>query len=139
MENKTSIFCLPPELLCGISCYLPGEELRQFGTTCSRLRTIADRTAVGRIAYLLRKSEPLWARLHRGAIRHGLRTATAILEYMEVQMLLAHTKNTDPIVVMLDTGNPDHCVDSVDHLEEVNLFDTPKFPAQIRIEKDLAA
>lgn len=54
-------------------------------------------------------------------------------------MLLAHTKNTDPIVVMLDTGNPDHCVDSVDHLEEVNLFDTPKFPAQIRIEKDLAA
>ena len=52
-------------------------------TTCSRLKTIADRTAVGRIAYLLRKSEPLWARLHRGAIRHGLRTATSILEYME--------------------------------------------------------
>jgi hypothetical protein len=56
-----------------------------------------------------------------------------------VQMRLAHTKNTDPIVVMLDTGNPNHCVDSVDHLEDVNLFDTPKFPAQIRIEKDLAA
>ncbi|CAG5109496.1 Oidioi.mRNA.OKI2018_I69.chr2.g4026.t2.cds [Oikopleura dioica] len=154
-EVETSLFSLPPELLCGISCYLPGEELRQFGTTCTRLKTIADRTAVGRIAYLLRKSEPLWARLHRGAIRHGMRSPTAILEFMEgktgssgysnvffrktVQMRLAHTKNTDPIIVTLDTGNPDHSVDSVDHLEDVNLFDSPKFPAQIRIEKDLAA
>lgn len=53
-------------------------------------------------------------------------------------MRAAHTKTNDPIKVMLDTGNPDHLVDSVDHLSSVNLFDSPKFPAQFRIRGDMA-
>ena len=81
--GESSLFSLPPEMLCGLCSYLPGEDLREFGSTCRRLKSIADKTAIGRIAYLLRKSDPLWARLHKGAVRQGLRSASAILAWME--------------------------------------------------------
>jgi hypothetical protein len=66
MSYEQDIFSLPLEMLCGLSTYLPGEELKSFGNTCRRLKVIADKTAIGRIAYLLRKQDPLWARLHKG-------------------------------------------------------------------------
>ena len=83
MASEAGLFSLPPEILCGLCSYLPGEDLKEFGSTCRRLKNIADKTAIGRIAYLLRKSDPLWARLHKGAARQGLRSARSILAYME--------------------------------------------------------
>lgn len=126
-------------MLCGLCTYLPGEELRAFGATCRRLKAIADKTAIGRIAYLLRKSDPLWARLHKGAVRQGLRSASSILAWMEVRIRNAHTKTNAPIVVTLDTGNPVHSLDDVDNLTTVDLFEEPKFAVDFKINDSTAA
>ena len=67
-----------------------------LSATCRRLKEIADQTAVGRIAYLLRKRDPMWARLHKGAVRQGLRSASAILAFMETNLHKAKTKTRLP-------------------------------------------
>jgi len=138
MEHSI-LFQLPPELLCGLCSRLPGEDLRHFSTTCRRLKELADQTAVGRIAYLLRKRDPMWARLHKGAVRQGLRSASAILAFMETNLHKAKTKTRLPTVVKLDTGNNYHSLEHVDDLKKVDLFDDKKVELDFKIGNNIAA
>lgn len=137
--DQSILFNLPPELLCGLCNRLPGEELRMFGATCRRLKEIADQTAVGRIAYLLRKRDPMWARLHKGAVRQGLRSASAILAFMETNLHRAKTKTRLPTVVKLSTGNNYHSLEQVDDLKKVDLFEDKKVELDFKIGNDIAA
>jgi len=137
--DDSVLFQLPPELLCGLLSKLPGEDLKQFGSTCRRLKEIADQTAIGKIAYLLRKRDPMWARLHKGAVRQGLRSASAILAWMETNLQRAKTKTRLPTVVKLDTGNNFHSLDGIDDLKKVNLFDEKKIELDFKIEDNIAA
>lgn len=108
-------------------------------STCRRLKEIADQTAIGKIAYLLRKRDPMWARLHKGAVRQGLRSASAILAWMETNLQRAKTKTRLPTVVKLDTGNNFHSLDGIDDLKKVNLFDEKKIELDFKIEDNIAA
>jgi len=137
--DDSVLFQLPPELLCGLLSKLPGEDLKQFGSTCRRLKEIADQTAIGKIAYLLRKRDPMWARLHKGAVRQGLRSASAILAWMETNLQRAKTKTRLPTVVKLDTGNNFHSLDGIDDLKKVHLFDEKKIELDFKIEDNIAA
>ena len=110
-----------------------------YRATCRRLKEIADQTAIGRIAYLLRKRDPMWARLHKGAVRQGLRSASAILAFMETNLHKAKTKTRSPTVVKLDTGNNYHSLEHVDDLKKVDLFDDKKVELDFKIGNDLAA
>ena len=137
-----------------------------LSATCRRLKEIADQTAVGRIAYLLRKRDPMWARLHKGAVRQGLRSASAILAFMETNLHRAKTKTRLPTgafwagfetfkcflfnkisftfipnqtVVKLSTGNNYHSLEQVDDLKKVDLFEDKKVELDFKIGNDIAA
>ena len=117
-----------------------GQSLKLWiRSTCRRLKEIADQTAIGKIAYLLRKRDPMWARLHKGAVRQGLRSASAILAWMETNLQRAKTKTRLPTVVKLDTGNNFHSLDGIDDLKKVNLFDEKKIELDFKIEDNIAA
>lgn len=81
----------------------------------------------------------MWARLHKGAVRQGLRSASAILAWMETNLQRAKTKTRLPTVVKLDTGNNFHSLDGIDDLKKVNLFDEKKIELDFKIEDNIAA
>ena len=104
----------------------------------------------------------MWARLHKGAVRQGLRSASAILAFMgkgltffnnfksipirntrtpskETNLHKAKTKTRLPTVVKLDTGNNYHSLEHVDDLKKVDLFDDKKVELDFKIGNNIAA